>query len=555
MAAASILIAAVLTFGIDGAAMAAPDKTALKAQEGSSALLRGRYDVAVSAYDEALREAGLPPARQATILSDRGVAKWRMKQLDEAAADFTKAVSLNPDYALAYNNRGNVFLEMNRPDEAFRDFDRAVALSPDFGAAYANRANASQKLNHPDVAEKDFRKAIELMPASSIPLNGCGRIAAGEGRLYTGLRYLNRAITLNAQFAPAYQNRAAIYAALKRYDEAAQDLDKVIALAPDNAALYVARGQAHAKERRWQPAFRDFSKAVELGPDNVPALIGRASQNLERKRADLALEDLNHAISLDANAAEAYFWRGQAKYGTGDAEGADADLSKAIELAPAYADAYRFRGSYRERGGRRDEAIADYRKALELDPLNRDLRDGYKAASGETADAVVKPLAPAVDGWEVFRSATGHYTALNERYPKMPVMLETQGAAPAEILEWTPLKETLAGIGLLRYRSGEKGGIPYEYVAIIDLSRAQVAGIEPYITGDAKSKWAWTQYGVTVTDTDGLSSVYDLRKPRQEMPQQAARRDENPWSTVFGGGGGGGGGRRGGPSIFGWLFR
>ncbi|MFT4077940.1 tetratricopeptide repeat protein [Rhodomicrobium sp.] len=544
-----------MTFGIAGPASAAPDKTALKAQEGSSALLRGRYDLAVTAYDEALREAGLPAARQATILSDRGVAKWRMKQLEDAAADFTKAVSLNPDYALAWNNRGNVFLEMNRPEDAFRDFDRAVALSPDFGAAYANRANASQKLNHQDAAEKDFRKAIELMPASSIPLNGCGRIAAGSGRLYTGLRYLNRAIALNAQFAPAYQNRAAIYAALKRNDEAAQDLDKVIALAPDNAALYVARGQAHAKERRFAQAFRDFTKAVEIAPDNVPALIGRASQNLERKRADLALEDLNHAISLDANAAEAWFWRGQAKYGTGDTDGADADLSKAIELAPAHADAYRFRGSYRERGGRRDEAIADYRRALELDPLNRDLRDGYKAASGETADAVVKPLAPAVDGWEVFRSSGGHYTALNERYPKLPVILETQGDAPAEILEWTPLKETLAGIGLLRYRSGEKGALPHEYVAIIDLSRAQVAGIEPYITGEAKSKWAWTQYGVTVTDTDGLSSTYDLRKPRQEMPQ-AARRDENPWTTVFGGGGGGNGGaRRGGSGIFGWLFR
>ncbi|MBT3070177.1 tetratricopeptide repeat protein [Rhodomicrobium sp. Az07] len=540
-----------MAFGITGQAMAAPDKSALKAQEGSSALLRGRYDLAVSAYDEALREAGLPPARQATILSDRGVAKWRLNQLDEAAADFTKAVSLNPDYALAYNNRGNVFLELNRPEEAFRDFDRAVALSPDFGAAYANRANASQKLNRPEAAEKDFRKAVELMPASSIPLNGCGRIAAGSGRLYTGLRYLNRAIALNAQFAPAYQNRAAIYAALKRNDEAARDLDKVIALAPDNAALYVARGQAHAKERRWTQAFRDFSKAVELAPDNVPALIGRASLNLERKRADLALEDLNHAISLDAKAADAWFWRGQAKYGTGDAEGADEDLSRAIELAPSHAEAYRYRGSYRERGGRRDEAIADYRKALEFDPLNRDLRDGYKTASGETADAVVKPLAPAVDGWEIFRSSPGYHIALNERYPKMPVMLETQGAAPPEILEWTLLKDTLAGIGLLRYRSGEKGALPHEYVAIIDLSRAQVAGIEPYITGDEKSKWAWTQYAVTVTDTDGLSSVYDLRKPRQEAPV-AVRRDENPLSSVFGGGSGG---RRGGPSILGWLFR
>ncbi len=56
----------------------------------------------------------------------------------------------------------------------------------------------------------------------------------------------------------------------------------------------------------------------------------------------------------------------------------------------------------RERAGKRDDAIADYRRALELDPFSREARDAYKAASGDTADSVVKPLAPAVDGWVVF---------------------------------------------------------------------------------------------------------------------------------------------------------
>ncbi len=197
-------------------AQAAPDKSIIKSQEGSSALLRGRFDLAVSAYDDALKDSGLPAARQATLYSDRGVAKWRLKQMDEAIADFTKAVSLNPDYAPAYNNRGNVYLDMNKTEDAFKDFDRAVSISPDFGPAYSNRANANQKLKKLDAAEKDFRKAIELMPGSAVPLNGRGKIASSTGQYYTALRYLNRAIALNAQYAPAYQNRAAVYMFLKR---------------------------------------------------------------------------------------------------------------------------------------------------------------------------------------------------------------------------------------------------------------------------------------------------------------------------------------------------
>ena len=489
-------------------AKAAADKSLIKSQEGSSALLRGRFDLAVAAYDDALKDTNLPAASQAGLYSDRGVAKWRLKRPDEAVADFTKAVTLNPEYAPAYNNRGNVFLEMNRAEDAYKDFDRAVSLAPDFGVAYSNRANANQRLNKLEAAEKDFRKAIELMPGSAVPLNGRGKIASATGQYYTALRYLNRAIALNAQYAPAYQNRAAVYATLKQNEEAVQDLDKVIALAPDNANLYVARGRAYARDNRWSQAFRDFSKAIELAPDNVPALTGRASQNIDRKRADLAVEDLNRAITLDPKAADAYFWRGQAKYTMGDAQAAEADLSKAIELDPSFADAYRIRGSYRERAGKREDAIADYRRAVERDPFSKEARDAYKAASGDTADSIVKPLAPAVDGWEVFHSASGRYTALNERYARTPILLEVQNSGPVEIVEWTPLKESLSGIGLLRYRAGEKT----EYVVIIDLSRGQVVSIEPYIMGDAKSKWAWTQNAVTVTDPDGLASFYELRK-------------------------------------------
>jgi tetratricopeptide (TPR) repeat protein len=527
-------------------AKAAADKSLIKSQEGSSALLRGRFDLAVAAYDDALKDTNLPAASQAGLYSDRGVAKWRLKRPDEAVADFTKAVTLNPEYAPAYNNRGNVFLEMNRAEDAYKDFDRAVSLAPDFGVAYSNRANANQRLNKLEAAEKDFRKAIELMPGSAVPLNGRGKIASATGQYYTALRYLNRAIALNAQYAPAYQNRAAVYVTLKQNEEAVQDLDKVIALAPDNANLYVARGRAYARDNRWSQAFRDFSKAIELAPGNVPALTGRASQNIDRKRADLAVEDLNRAITLDPKAADAYFWRAQAKYTMGDAQAAEADLSKAIELDPSFADAYRIRGSYRERAGKRDDAIADYRRAVERDPFSKEARDAYKAASGDTADSIVKPLAPAVDGWEVFYSASGRYTALNEHYARTPILLEVQNSGPVEIVEWTPLKESLSGIGLLRYRAGEKT----EYVVIIDLSRGQVVSIEPYIMGDAKSKWAWTQNAVTVTDPDGLASFYELRKPA-DARAPVARRDENPFSLF----GGGRRGNRGGPGLFGWLFQ
>ena len=141
-----LMLAAILIFpgALSLPVQAALDKSIVKSQEGSSALLRGRYDLAIAAFDDALKDANLSPARQAAIYSDRGVAKWRMKQFDGALADFTKAVSLNPDYPTAYNNRGSVYMDLNRTDDAYKDFDHAIAIAPAFGPAYNNRGNANQ---------------------------------------------------------------------------------------------------------------------------------------------------------------------------------------------------------------------------------------------------------------------------------------------------------------------------------------------------------------------------------------------------------------------------
>jgi tetratricopeptide (TPR) repeat protein len=276
----------------------------------------------------------------------------------------------------------------------------------------------------------------------------------------------------------------------------------------------------------------------------VQALIGRGSQQIDRKRSDLALEDLNRAISLDPKAAPAYFWRAQIREAQNDLEGAQVDLNKAIEIDAGYADAYRIRCSVHERVAKHEEALAGCRRALELDPFSKEGRDAYRIVSGDTPDSVVKAAAPALDGWQVFRSARGQSTAIHERYPKMPVLLETRGDGAAEIVEWTPLRDSLAGIGLLRYREQERKGGAFEYVAILDISRQAVLGVEPYIAGNAKSKWAWTPNSVTVTDIDGLSSYYELRKPRSETP--VVRREQNPFS-FFGGGGGRG-------RSFGWFW-
>jgi Flp pilus assembly protein TadD len=100
-------------FGLIAAATAstslvlAEDVTLLRAREGAAAILRGQYEKAVAAYDEALSNPEIADFVKASIYSDRGVAKWRLKLTKEAVDDFNQSIKLAPENATVYNNRGN----------------------------------------------------------------------------------------------------------------------------------------------------------------------------------------------------------------------------------------------------------------------------------------------------------------------------------------------------------------------------------------------------------------------------------------------------------------
>ena len=51
--------------------------------------------------------------------------------LTNARSDFDQAVSLNPNYARAYANRGNLAFAQRDFDGAIADFDQAIKLDAD----------------------------------------------------------------------------------------------------------------------------------------------------------------------------------------------------------------------------------------------------------------------------------------------------------------------------------------------------------------------------------------------------------------------------------------
>ena len=98
------------------------------------------------------------------ILSNRGNIRLSQNKLDEALADYNKAVELSPNVTDPYLNRGIAWEALGMWQKAIADYDLVLELDPNDAEAYNNRGNAKSGLGDWQGAIADFQKAFELDP-------------------------------------------------------------------------------------------------------------------------------------------------------------------------------------------------------------------------------------------------------------------------------------------------------------------------------------------------------------------------------------------------------
>lgn len=81
--------------------------------------------------------------------------------------DFSKAVQLQPSFAIAFFNRANVKCILHDFDGALKDYETAIGIKPDLAEAHFNSGYVLYYQNQKDLACSEFSKAGELgIPAA-----------------------------------------------------------------------------------------------------------------------------------------------------------------------------------------------------------------------------------------------------------------------------------------------------------------------------------------------------------------------------------------------------
>jgi tetratricopeptide (TPR) repeat protein len=140
-----------------------------------------------------------------------------------------------------------------------------------------------------------------------------GLLKQKKGNLKGAIEDFTRAITINSNYAQAYNNRRLIH--------------------------YYIYGNTHY-------AVSDYNVAIKINPKYAEAYNNRGLAKYESGDKRGAIEDYNQAIKINPNYAEAYFYRGLArydpKYELAENEGALSDLRKAAQLFQQRKDTARY---------------------------------------------------------------------------------------------------------------------------------------------------------------------------------------------------------------------
>lgn len=194
---------------------------------------REAYDACTELLDGNLKLAYLS---KADVFDSRGYAAEDLNERQQAAADYTRAISADPKDDYAYLNRGRFYLDSAQYDRAIADFSRAHQLLPKSAEALAARGMAYAWKNDRARAQDDFAAVKAIDPKNFVILHGQGVLAMNSGDLESAVADFTESLHRDPRDAWALQMRADAYQQMGDFAKAGADRTAITAMARSSAA-------------------------------------------------------------------------------------------------------------------------------------------------------------------------------------------------------------------------------------------------------------------------------------------------------------------------------
>lgn len=136
-------------------------------------------------------------------LFNLGLEKAQLGDFEEALISWNQAITLNPEFAPAWHNRGSALAYLNRLPEAIQSFDQAIALNVNDIESWYDRGNALFRLQQWQEAIISWERVIGIQPNHYQAWYHRGLALEKLQRFAEALSSYQKCLAINATFQPA----------------------------------------------------------------------------------------------------------------------------------------------------------------------------------------------------------------------------------------------------------------------------------------------------------------------------------------------------------------
>ena len=294
--------------------------------------------------------------------------------IQDSIQHFDKAISLDPNFAIAELNRANVSPTAN---EFFDHLKKAVAL--------ADKASNGEKLlivateaganaNAPKQKE-NLEQLVSAYPNDERAHFNLGGYHFGQQEIPQAIEHYKKATEIAPTYSPAYNILGYAYRQNDDYANAEKAFKKYIELIPNDPNPYDSLAELYLKMGRFDDSITQYRKALSIDPNFINSYQGVAAALMYQGKPDEAaaeLQKLESKARSDAEHRTALFAMTVVDVDSGKMDKALEDMDKQYALGektndiPAMAGDLQTKGNILVEMGRYDDAKGLFERALKM---------------------------------------------------------------------------------------------------------------------------------------------------------------------------------------------
>lgn len=161
-----------------------------------------------------------------------GVLYKKIGEKKKSLDAYHNALLINPDYAEAYFNLGNLLFHQGLLEEAEKAFAKASKIQPKNAKNFFNLAHVHNQQGNITEAENDLKIAVELDNNYAEAFHLLAQIYCKKGATNLALSNFEKSIRAKPDYPEAYNNMSNVLWDLGRADEAIEALERAVTLKP-----------------------------------------------------------------------------------------------------------------------------------------------------------------------------------------------------------------------------------------------------------------------------------------------------------------------------------